>query len=101
MAKLLVSSTIVAPILTEVAWSKGKYDSYVLYPNGSLIGTVHPSGFAWLVNNNSNQSTIPDDMKFISSRNQICCGRWFVATLLPCPFWCLKTGSSFNVNLFW
>ncbi len=72
MAKLLVSSTMVAPILTKVAWSKGKYDSYVLYPNELLIGTVHPPGFAWLVNNNSNQSTIPDDMKFISSRNQIC-----------------------------
>jgi hypothetical protein len=36
MAKLLVS-LIVVPILTEVAWSKGKYDSYVLYPNGLLI----------------------------------------------------------------
>jgi hypothetical protein len=86
MAKLLVSSTMVAPILTEVAWFKGKYDSYVLYPNGLLIGTVHPPGFAWLANNNSNQSTIPDDMKFISSRNQLCRGRWFVAALLPRPF---------------
>ena len=25
-----------APILTEVAWSKGRYDSYVLCPDGSL-----------------------------------------------------------------
>ncbi len=78
----LVSRTMVAPILTEAAWSKGKYDSYVLYPNGLLIGTVHPQGFAWLVNNDYNQSTIPDDMTFISSRNQLCRGRWFVATLL-------------------
>ena len=64
-----------------------------------MIGTVHPPGFAWLVNNNSNQSTIPDDMKFISSRNQICHGRWFVAALLPRPFWCLKTGSSYQCQL--
>ncbi len=99
MAKLLASSTMVAPILTEVAWSKGKYDSYVLYPNGWLIGTVHSPGFAWLVNNDSNQSTIPDDTKFILSRNQICCGRWFVAALLPSPFWCLKTGSSYQCQL--
>jgi hypothetical protein len=99
MAKLLVSSTMVAPILTEVAWSKGKYDSYFLYPNGLLIGSVHPPGFAWLVNNNSNQSTIPDDMKFISSRNQLCHGRWFVAALLPRPFWCLKSGSSNQCQL--
>jgi hypothetical protein len=90
---------MVAPILTEVAWSKGKYDSYVLYPNGFLIGTVHPPGFAWLVNNNNNQSTIPDDMKFILSRNQLFRGRWFVAALLPHPFWCLKTGSSYQCQL--
>jgi hypothetical protein len=90
---------MVAPILTEVAWSKGKYDSYVLYPNGSLIGTVHPPGFAWLVNNDSNQSAIPDDMKFISSRNQLCRGRWLVAALLSRPFWCLKTGLSYQCQL--
>ncbi len=99
MAKLLVSSTMVAPILTEMAWSKSKYYSYVLCPNGSLIGTVHPPGFAWLVNNNSNQSTIPDDMKFILSRNQLCCSRWFVAALLTRPFWCLKIGSSYQCQL--
>ena len=29
-----------APMLTEVAWSKGRYDSYVLSPDGSMIGVV-------------------------------------------------------------
>ena len=80
------------PILTEVAWSKGRFDSYVLYLDGSLIGTVHPPGFAWLANNN--ELTIPDELTFISSRNQRCRGRWFVAALLPRPFRRLSSGSS-------
>ena len=71
-----------APIFTEVAWSKGKYDSYVLKPDGSMIGNLHPPGLAWMVNTNDNNMTIPDDMSFISSRNQCCRGRWFVAALL-------------------
>ena len=71
------------PILTEVAWSKGKYDSYVLKADGSMIGNLHPPDFAWMVNTNDNNMTIPDDMFFISSRNQCCRGRWLVAALLP------------------
>jgi hypothetical protein len=86
-----------SPILTEVAWSKGRYDSYVLHPDGSMIGTVHPPGLAWRVNDN--QLTIPDEMTFLSSRNQRCRGRWFVAALLPCPFKRLKTGSSYLCQL--
>ena len=85
-----------APMLTEVAWSKGRYDSYVLSPDGSMIGTVHPPGLAWRVNNNC---IIPKEMTFLSSRNQRCRGRWFVAALLPCPFKRLHTGSSFLCQL--
>ena len=88
-----------APILTEVAWSKGRYDSYVLSPDGSMIGTVHPPGLAWRVNNNKNNLIIPDEMTFLSSRNQRCRGRWFVAALLPCPLKCQPTGSSFFCEL--
>jgi len=80
-----------APTLTPVAWSKGRYDSYVLRPDGSMIGTVHPPGLAWQVNND--ELAIPDEMTFISSRNQLCRGRWFVAALLPCPFRRMQTGS--------
>jgi len=57
-----------APTLTPVAWSKGRYDSYVLRPDGSMIGTVHPPGLAWQVNND--ELAIPDEMTFLSSRNQ-------------------------------
>jgi hypothetical protein len=88
-----------APILTQVAWSKGKYDSYVLKPDGLMIGTVHPPGLAWIVNTDDNNMTIPNEMSFLSSRNQCCWGRWFVAALLPCPFQCLNTGSSFQCQL--
>ena len=86
-----------APTLTPVAWSKGRYDSYVLQPDGLMIGTVHPPGLAWRVNND--ELTIPDEMTFLSSRNQLCCGRWLVAALLPCPFRCLQTGSSYSCQL--
>ena len=86
-----------APTLTPVAWSKGRYDSYVLQPDGLMIGTVHPPGLAWRVNND--ELTIPDEMIFLSSRNQLCCGRWLVAALLPCPFRCLQTGSSYSCQL--
>ena len=44
---------------------------------------------------NNKELTIPDELTFISSRNQRCRGRWFVAALLPCPFWRLSTGSSY------
>jgi hypothetical protein len=46
-----------------------------------MIGTVHPPGLAWQVNND--ELVIPDEMTFLSSRNQLCRGRWFVAALLP------------------
>ena len=86
-----------APTLTPAAWSKGRYDSYVLRPDGSMIGTVHPPGFAWRINNE--ELAIPDEMTFLSSRNQLCHGRWFVAALLPCPFRRLQIGSSYSCQL--
>jgi hypothetical protein len=80
-----------APMLTDVPWSKGRYDSFRLRPNGSLTCTIHPPGLAWRVNNDD--TTIPDEMTFLSSRNQQCCGRWYVAALLPYPFRSLRIGS--------
>ena len=35
--------------LTQVPWSKGRYDSYTLRRDASLQGTIHPPSFAWLV----------------------------------------------------
>lgn len=81
-----------APKLTDAPWSKGRYDSFKLLPSGSMTCTVHPPGLAWRVNNVD--STIPDEMIFLSSRNQQCRGRWFVAALLPHPFRSLCIGSS-------
>jgi hypothetical protein len=89
-----------APILTEASWSKGRYDSYVLYPDGLMICNVHPPGLAWMVNkNDDNLYILPDEMTFISTRNQSIRGRYFVAALLPRPFPCLKTGSSYQCEL--
>jgi len=38
-------------------------------------------------------TTIPDEMIFLSSRNQLCRGRWYIAALLPYPFRSLRIGS--------
>ena len=78
-------------MLTDAPWSKGRYDSFELLPNGSLTCTIHPPGLAWGVNNDD--TTIPDEMTFLSSRNQQCRGRWYVAALLPHPFRSLCIGS--------
>ncbi len=40
-----------------------------------------------------------DLMIFLSSRNQLCWGRWFVGALLPRPFWLFVTGEKFPCQL--
>ena len=65
------------PFVTPVPWALGRYDSYTLYPDGSLVGTIHPPGLAFEVNDN--QDLLPmDNLLFLSSRNQKCSGAWFV-----------------------
>ena len=81
--------------LTQVPWSKGRYDSYTLHSDGSLEGTIHPPGFAWLVTKDNNLT----DMIFLSSRNQLCKGSWFIAALLPTKFNSMKTGTEFSCRL--
>ena len=76
--------------LTQVPWSKGKYDSYTLQSDGSLVGTIHPPGFAWLVTEDN--KNLSSDMIFLSSRNQLCKGNWFIAALIPTKFKAMKTG---------
>ena len=83
--------------LTQVPWSKGRYDSYALHGDGSLIGTIHHPGFAWLVTENNINH--PSDMIFLSSRNQLCRGSWFIAALLPAKFNTMKTGLVFRSRL--
>jgi len=38
---------MVYPIVTPVPWALGRYDSYTLYPNGTLVGTIHPPGLVF------------------------------------------------------
>ena len=38
---------MVYPIVTPVPWALGRYDSYTLYPDGTLVGTIHPPGLAF------------------------------------------------------
>jgi hypothetical protein len=35
------------PIVTPVSWALGRYDSYTLHPDGTLVGTIHPPGLAF------------------------------------------------------
>ena len=85
--------------LTQVPWSKGRYDSYTLHSDGSLVGTIHPPGFAWLVTEQDNNNLSTDNMIFLSSRNQLCKGSWFIAALLPTKFNAMKTGIEFSSRL--
>jgi len=59
------------------------------------MGTIHPPGFAWLVTEDNNST----DMIFLSSRNQLCKGCWFIAALLPTKFNTMKTGIEFSCRL--
>ena len=83
--------------LTQVPWSKGRYDSYALHSDGSLIGTINHPGYAWIVTDNNVNH--PTDMTFLSSRNQLCRGSWFIAALLPTKFNTMKTGVVFRSQL--
>jgi hypothetical protein len=57
-----------APILTQVPWSKGRYDSFVLHHDGTLIDTIQPPDFAWLVDKNEEyDAPFPNYIMFLSS----------------------------------
>ena len=86
------------PVLTPASWSKGRYESYVLHPDGTLVGTVNPPGLAFeLV---SNRKEIPSDcILFLSSRNQKCSGKWFICANLLQPYRGMAAGSRFLCEL--
>jgi hypothetical protein len=77
-----------------VTWSRGRYDSYVLHPDGKMIDTIHPPGFAWMVTQDT-KSLVSDSM----TRNQLYQGRWFIGALLPRPFQLIGTGEKFSCQL--
>ena len=60
-----------------------------------LRGQFTLPGFAWLVTEDNNST----DMIFLSSRNQLCKGSWFIAALLPTKFNTMKTGIEFSCRL--
>ena len=86
------------PIVTPVHWAVGRYDSYTLYPDGSLVGTIHPPGCAFQVNGNPNLSAM-DNLLFLSSCNQRCAGAWFVCASLPRPYKYMTSEQNFLCEL--
>jgi hypothetical protein len=63
-----------SPILTPVSWVKGKYNSYSLHPNRTLVGSINPPGLAYRVNKDL-RLTVDDNVLFLSSQNQRCKGK--------------------------
>jgi hypothetical protein len=66
--------------------------------DGQMIGTIHPPSFSWMVNQDT-KSPAFDLMIFLSSRNQLCQGRWLVRALLPRPFQSIGTSKKFSCQL--
>ena len=86
------------PVLTPASWARGRYESYVLHPDGTLVGTVHPSGLAFECVSNGEE--IPSDrILFLSSHNQKCWGKWFICANLLQPYRGIATGSTFPCEL--
>ena len=86
------------PFVTPVPWALGRYDSYTLYPDGSLVGTIHPPGLAFEANDNKDLPPM-DNLLFLSSRNQKCSGSWFVCASLPRPYKYMSNDVNFLCEL--
>ncbi len=89
---------MVYPIVTPVAWALGRYDSYTLYLNGTLVGTIHPPGLAFEHIDTQHFSDM-DNLLFLSSRNQKCSGAWFVCASLPCSYKYMTNNANFLCEL--
>jgi len=89
---------MVYPIVTPVSWALGRYDSYTLYPNGSLVGTIHSPGLAFKQIANQHFSDM-DNLLFLASRNQKCSGAWFVCASLPRPYKYMTNDAHFLCEL--
>jgi hypothetical protein len=87
-----------SPLLTPVSWVKGKYDSYSLYPNGMLVGTINPPGLAYRVNKDP-RLTVEDNILFLSSRNQRCKGKCFKSAMLERQYHSYCSGESSQCHL--
>ena len=89
---------MVYPIVTPVTWALGRYDSYTLYPDGTLVGTIHPPELAFKQIDNQHFSDM-DNLLFLSSRNQKCSGSWFVCASLPRPYKYMSKDANFLCEL--
>jgi hypothetical protein len=82
---------MVYPIVTPVPWALGRYDSYTLYPDGTLVGTIHPPGLAFQQIDNQHLSDM-DNLFFLS-------GSWFVCASLPRPYKYMSKDANFLCEL--
>jgi hypothetical protein len=89
---------MVYPIVTPVAWALGRYDSYTLYPDSTLVGTIHPPGLAFEHIDNQHFSDM-DNLLFLLSRNQKCSGAWFVCASLPRSYKYMTNNANFLCEL--
>jgi hypothetical protein len=89
---------MVYPIVTPVPWALGRYDSYTLYPDGTLVGTIHPPGLVFEQIDNQHFSDM-DNLLFLSSRNQKCSGSWFICASLPHPYKYMSNDANFLCEL--
>ncbi len=87
-----------SPILTPVSWAKGKYDSYSLHPNGTLVGSINPPGLAHRVNKDP-RLTVDDNILFLLSQNQRCKGKWFISAMLEQQYHSCWSGELFHCHL--
>lgn len=63
-------------VLRAVDFTNGKYISVSLsIETGQATGNIHPPGWAFQVNNDG---IIDDEIILLSSRNQVCRGKWFI-----------------------
>ena len=85
--------------LVSVSWSHGKYDSYELSRDGVFTGTIHPSGYAFMVSP-QHEKTIARDFQFISCRN-IGSTLGAICASIPKPFLKMKPSSRFHCDLLY
>ena len=87
------------PFVSPVHWARGRYDSYTLYPDGALVGTIHPPGLAYELKGNQDLLPPTDNLVFLSSRNQKCSGGGFICASLPRAFKYMTSKPNFPCEL--
>jgi hypothetical protein len=89
---------MVYPIVTPVTWALGRYDSYTLYPDGTLVGTIHPPGLAFEHIDNQHFSDM-DNLLFYHHTTKKCYRAWFVCASLPRSYKYMTNNAHFLCEL--